>query len=254
MPMIPMIPIDKPRTLAKIHKPRTLTQEVSREIVRQIIAGHLKPGDQFPPEPELMRQLHVSRGVVREALKIVAVLGLARIEQGKGTYVCSRSDYFLQPISWGLWGDNNLKALQEARRGIEVEVAGLAAERGTPRDLVVIESHLAEMKRSHIPEKWAEYVKADMSFHFALAEASHNAILNQFMTLLHNMLQQLVAMSDPTYGEPTPESPGDHEELFAAVRAHQSGAAREAMKRLLSNADRHLPGLSNRKVHRTKPL
>jgi GntR family transcriptional repressor for pyruvate dehydrogenase complex len=198
-----------------------------------------------------MRQLHVSRGVVREALQIVAVLGLARIEQGKGTYVCPRSDYFLQPISWGLWGDNNLEALQEARRGIEVEVAGLAAERATPRDIVAIESHLAQMKSSHMPEKWPDYVKADMSFHFALAEASHNAILNQFMTLLHNMLQQLVAMSDPTNGEPTPESPGDHEELFAAVRAHQSAAAREAMKRLLSNADRHLPGLAKRKVHRT---
>jgi DNA-binding FadR family transcriptional regulator len=236
-----------------IHKPRTLTQEVTRQIIRQIIDGHLKPGDQFPPESELVNQLRVSRGVVREALKIVAVLGLVSIEHGKGTYVCARSDYFLQPILLGLWGDNNLEALQEARRGIEVEVAGLAAERATQQDLTVIESHLEKMKSSHIPEKWAEYVKADMSFHFALAEASHNTILNQFMTLLHNMLQQLVAMSDPTYGELTPESPGDHEELFATVRAHQPAAAREAMKRLLSNADRHLPRLA-RKVQRTKPL
>ena len=231
-----------------IRKPRTLTEEVGREIIRQIIDGHLKPGDRFPPESELMSQLHTSRGVVREALKVVAVLGLVRIEQGRGTYVCQRGDYFLQPISWGLWGDNNLEALQEARRGVEVEVAGLAAERATPQDLEVIQSHLEQMKSTHITEKWAEYVKADMSFHFALAAASRNAILNQVITLLHNLLRQLVAMSDPAHGEPTPESPGDHEEVFEAVRVHQPAAAREAMKRLLSNADRHLPALLNRKA------
>lgn len=190
----------------------------------------------------------MSRGALREALKVVAVLGLIRIERGRGTYVCAHTDYFLQSISWGLWGDNNLEALQEARRGVEGEAAGLAAERATLQELELMESHLTQMKSAHIPEKWAEYIEADMGFHFALAKAAHNPILSQFMTLLHNLLRELVAMSDPTLGEPTPESPGDHEELFEAIQARQPEAAREAVKRLLSNADRHLPALLKRKA------
>lgn len=47
-----------------VRRPRTLTEEVGREIIRQIVDGHLKPGDKFPPESELMSQLHMSRGVV----------------------------------------------------------------------------------------------------------------------------------------------------------------------------------------------
>ncbi len=116
----------------------TLSRKITREIIGSIIQGHYRPGDLLPTEEELSQQLGVSRPVVREATKAVTMLGMLRSKQGKGTVVLPDENWnefapeVLEARSDVQSMDTFLIHLLELRRIIEVEAAGLAAERASP--------------------------------------------------------------------------------------------------------------------------
>ncbi|MGI5888583.1 MAG: FadR/GntR family transcriptional regulator, partial [Oscillospiraceae bacterium] len=65
---------------------------VINSIKQLLIDGKLKPGDKIPNELEISQGLGVSRGSVREAMKILSALGIVDIKVGNGTYVRSKPD------------------------------------------------------------------------------------------------------------------------------------------------------------------
>jgi GntR family transcriptional regulator len=68
----------------------TVTPKYHRlaELIRQQITnGDLAPGDQLPTEDALRQTYQVSRGTVREAVRVLIDEGLIRREQGRGTFV-----------------------------------------------------------------------------------------------------------------------------------------------------------------------
>ena len=63
----------------------SVAEQVARRILDLVVARHLRPGDQLPPERDLAESLGVSRPSVREAIKGLAILGVVRSRQGAGT-------------------------------------------------------------------------------------------------------------------------------------------------------------------------
>ena len=61
---------------------------VVNSIKQLLMERTLKPGDKLPSELEISEELRVSRGSVREAMKILTAFGLVDIRVGNGTYVC----------------------------------------------------------------------------------------------------------------------------------------------------------------------
>jgi GntR family transcriptional repressor for pyruvate dehydrogenase complex len=57
----------------------------------QIRAGKLKPGESLPSQRGLAKRFRVGLGTVREALKILDVMGCVDILRGKGTFVAQDS-------------------------------------------------------------------------------------------------------------------------------------------------------------------
>src|SRR4029453_5359624 len=121
------------------------TEGVTAEIVVQhvpalIERGELPPGDRLPPERELAGQLGVSRPSVRAGLRSLAAIGVLQTRHGAGTFITDGPPPLAtQRLSF-------LAALQgftrdemfEARRALEVGVAGLAAERATDDHIAAI--------------------------------------------------------------------------------------------------------------------
>ena len=64
-------------------------EQVVQQIRGRIRSGMLVPGQRLPTERELADSFGVSRGVIREALKVLGSMGLVESRQGSGTYVCS---------------------------------------------------------------------------------------------------------------------------------------------------------------------
>lgn len=80
---------------------QTLPRQVARALVGSMLLGHFKPGDPLPAAADLAREFEVSRPVVREALKIVATLGMVTSRQGRYSRVADR----------GAWNDLSAELL-----------------------------------------------------------------------------------------------------------------------------------------------
>lgn len=183
----------------------------------------------MPSEFELAAQFKAGRGAVREALKALAIVGLVRVDRGKGTFVSEREAYLTRPLSLGVKANHELVRLVEARRLIEVELAGLAAGRVTPKQLQEMESIIDLMANRTKPEEQEEYLELDLRLHFSIAGAADNFILTQFLTLIRNLMHEWISKSLSMPGTPK-KALRDHRRILAAIQTHQPKAARKAME------------------------
>src|SRR5438132_1228274 len=121
----------------------TLTADICRKMVSHLIRGDWSEGERIPPERELCLQLGVGRASLREALKALEIMGMIETRLGDGTFVCGRSEFLSRPLLWAITGSVPAEGheLVEARRLIEVELVGLAAERATAQDLKEVGHH-----------------------------------------------------------------------------------------------------------------
>jgi GntR family transcriptional repressor for pyruvate dehydrogenase complex len=219
--------------LIPVRKSGTLTEAIAGQLIQLIMNGRFKPGDKLPTEFELAGKFGAGRGAVREALKALAVIGLVRVMPGKGTYVNGRENFLIRPLSLGVQADTELLRLAEARKLLEVEVAGLAAERASADQIRSLEACLARMRESAKTGQSKAYLEADVEFHFAVSMAAGNFILTQFLTLIRNLVNQWIseALSLPGVAE---ESLRQHIRIFTAIRNRKPTSARKAMERHLS--------------------
>jgi DNA-binding FadR family transcriptional regulator len=155
-----------------------------------LLDGSLKPGERLLSERELSLRLGVSRPLLREALRSLAMLDFLDIQHGKGAYVRQAdinvlSDFFT--FSLAQQPDIHDDVMQ-ARIAIECQAIRLACERATEGDLKRIGSKLTRlMDTLHDP---VEGGIADFAFHQAIVEASHSEAL----TTLYGAIGELLRM------------------------------------------------------------
>jgi GntR family transcriptional repressor for pyruvate dehydrogenase complex len=212
-----------------------LSEQISQHLREMIVEGDIAVGDSLPPERELARRFGVSSVVIREALNALSVTGLVEIRHGVGSFVISPDNWQVsEPISALMRnGRADLLHVLEVRAIIEVQMAGLAAQRHGATALDALDSALAQMALSlHDP---VANVAADLEFHGALAEATDNPI---FWQLLQPILAPI--HTGMLRGTDLPEAMEralhEHQAIRAAVAAGQSIDAQTAMQRHMETA------------------
>src|SRR5881409_2264793 len=116
------------RPLATEHK---LSRRLFEQLAGEIRSGRLAPGARLPTEHALTRAARVSRTVVREAVAALRAEGLVITRQGVGAFVPENAR---RPLRIDFDQLSPLRAVldvMELRTGIEIEAAGLAADRGS---------------------------------------------------------------------------------------------------------------------------
>jgi GntR family transcriptional repressor for pyruvate dehydrogenase complex len=184
-----------------------------------IAGGRWRPGDRLPGERDIAAALGVSRGAAREALRELATQGLIEGRRGSGTYVAS-----VDPTE-----------LAEVRLVVEPLAARLAAERHSAPEADALEGMLARLAVTvEDPEAFAA---ADVELHAGVIRASGNSVLER-------MYEQLTALLVLSRGV-TAREPGrlerslvQHEELVAAILAHDGRRAESAMRRHIRSVGR----------------
>ena len=208
----------------------TLASRVTDQLEKLIVANRLQPGDRLPSERELAQQFGVSRTVIREAVRALAAKGLLEVQSGSGTTVRSPST---QSISQSLTlllrlGQSPLEyeKVHEVRRLLEVEIAGLAAQRRTDDDLAKIEAIVHEM--AQLQENLEELALKDVAFHTALAQATHNEL---FVVLLDSVVDVMIQVRQMGIAVPGSREYAleAHRQIFEQVKAGNAEAARRAM-------------------------
>lgn len=225
--------------LTPIGSRTTLTTDICRKLIGHLIRGDWKVGHRIPAERELGQQLGVGRASLREALKALEIMGMIETRLGDGTFVCNRSEFFSRPLLWAIMGSDHesVQELIEARRLMEVELAGLAAERATDEDIGAIERHMQEMEKAvNQPEAFLE---ADVNFHLAIGEAAHNRILLNALHLIRNLMRQWIQNTTSQEGM-SQHVVKQHRDVLFAITQHSQSGARAAMRVHLDSMARAL--------------
>jgi GntR family transcriptional repressor for pyruvate dehydrogenase complex len=223
---------------------------VSDEIVNQvknlISEGALKPGDQLPPERELIKQFGVSRPTLREALKSLIAMGFLEAAQTKRTFVKSViSDRMQDPLSLLIKTDTQkIFDLIEVRKALEAWSAFLAAERATEDDIKQLESVIKEMKAAF--EKGQSWEKEDADFHLAIAQATHNTIQTHLMSTIYDLLRESVARVFTDHAK-LKRLLHQHYRIFSAIKNHSPEKARDRTLEHLNYVDSEVKAFRNQK-------
>ncbi len=210
------------------------------QILEMLISGGLNPGERLPPERELCARLNVSRTVVREALNLLEARGLISIEHGRGAVVSGGNigavrdtlELLLRVRPKALW------ELLEIRNILEVEIAGLAAERAGEEDVSAMRIQLERMLASiDAPEG---YIDADVEFHSLLARGARNEVLLTMLEPVVDLLRASRQVSASRRPGSALRAVGEHEEILRRVEVGDAEGARREMRAHLSNTARDI--------------
>jgi GntR family transcriptional regulator, transcriptional repressor for pyruvate dehydrogenase complex len=213
-------------------KPLRLYGAVAHNLAQAVIQGRYAPGEFLPTEQELATEYGASRNVVREALRLVSARGMIEVLHGKGSRVLPRHQWqLLDQLVHLMQEDRRVpQDLLELRRILEVEIAGLAAERATSNHFGAMAITIDQMRaESEQPEVCIEH---DIQFHRLLAEAAGNVL---FPLVLEPVGQLLRASRVSTIHNPgaIDRSVAAHQEILDRVRTGDVAGAQGAMRRHL---------------------
>jgi GntR family transcriptional repressor for pyruvate dehydrogenase complex len=223
-----------PRTLELPALPakKQLPDVVAESLVR-FIQERCEGGEQLPSEGELAAQLGISKGLLREALRALEVVGIVEKRNGTRAYVTTRwHELFSKPISWGLLDRGKTMAeVVEARILIETPMVDLALEKITDAELKEMESHVVTMEGIRVHEE-ERFMEADLQFHLVLAAGTKNGVLSGFMSIAKSILRrdQLHLLGIHTK-EQLQITARVHRDIFEALKTRNRGLASTAMQR-----------------------
>lgn len=163
---------------------------VVEQILASIRSGRFPPGSALPAERSLASQLQVSRGSLREALRVLEHAGVLDVRTGSGTYVATEggsSATFLRAQAAAI-GEHSPLDLMVARTAIEPVCAEQAALSHHPGDLAALEEALEEQERA--TEAGEDVSEADLAFHLAVAAASRNSVLLALQRMLIDLMHE----------------------------------------------------------------
>jgi DNA-binding FadR family transcriptional regulator len=224
--------------------------------LQKVVEG-LPIGASLPAEATLAEQFGVSRLTVREALKVLAGRGLAEIRQGRKAVVTEPSSEVISSIfvSYVRRDPSALLELVEVRRALEVQSVGLAARKVTRAGLTAMESCLRAMKESadilvdttsSVEQKTiarAEFQRADVAFHEAIALSSGNRMLAHVLEALEDSLLRAFDASFEGHaarGGSALDPYRAHLKIFQFIEARDARKAMNSMREHLQQSEKDL--------------
>jgi GntR family transcriptional repressor for pyruvate dehydrogenase complex len=227
----------EPNTQIYLRLPRqALSDQVVMHIQNLILSGELLAGDQLPSQKELAAQFGVSTAVIREAIGVLAERGLLEAHAGSGTFVSQTTQDTISKTLSLLFQQGQVSAqhLNEARRTLEVEIAGLAATRAKSGDIARLDATVERM--GHSLDDFEQYIEADLDFHLALAEATHNPLYPMLVGALLAVQRDSRPLVFLASGGPAAVQISQlaHHEICDAIRRKDAEGAQKWMRQHLS--------------------
>ena len=217
---------------------RGLADEFAARLAADITSGKLTPGTRLPTEQEMIAATGVSRTVVREAVAALRAEGLVITRQGVGAFVAeqARRPFRIEP--------NELSTLREVlevmelRTGIEIEAAGLAAERASPAAIRNITTSYDAIDGAIA--RGESGVDEDFAFHCSIAQATGNPKFQRFLEYLGRFIipRQTVTLVTGTTKRRVYLKifQREHRAILSAIESGAAIQARAAMRRHLHNS------------------
>jgi len=218
----------------------TVVEQAIQKIYDLIRERNLKENDRLPSERDLAQILGISRPSLREAIRVLDMMGVIKVEQGNGITIetSQLSESLIKPLSFALLLNKRVfLELFEARKIIEVECAGLAASRATEeetKEMFLICESLEANKDDR--EKSIAY---EIELHECIVDASKNLVLKKILTSIKDLLKGSRYMTVPSTGV-SAETRKNHSRLIKAISERDSDEARKIMLEHLNSVSKRL--------------
>ena len=209
---------------------RKLYQQVAEALAARITSGQHAIGDRLPGERDLAEEFKVSRPTIREAMIALEMRGIVEARHKSGIYVTQTSSANRQ------FGDLDVGAFElvEARLAVEGEAAALAATAIDDDTLAQLTGLLNTMA---IETEQRGKVDVDRTFHLLIAGATGNSVIRSMVETLWDLRESsplCVHMFAAARRNGVAPRVDEHRAIVNALAAHDSKAARAAMRAHLS--------------------
>ena len=214
--------------------------QVECQIRRLIENGSYLPGEKLPTEKELCQQLHVGRGTVREAFRLLQAKGYVELKPGRGGFVAQPATVDeMGAIEWLVLNEQQLHDAIEIRRALEPMAARRMAERKDP-------IAISELKKIHddflaaVKEENVERIaQLDEKFHSAITVGSGNQLL---ISIIQQVNQEIKTFRSNTFRVPQniQNAVGPHGSVLKTILQGDADGAEAAMRAHLDKVQEDL--------------
>jgi DNA-binding FadR family transcriptional regulator len=230
-----------------LHEPRrSRPVRVAEAIKDWVVEKGLQPGDRLPGEAELIARFGMSKGTIREAMRLLQAQGLVvtKTGPGGGSFVgevsADRAHALL--ANYFYFKQISIRDIYQVRIALEPELAASLAGRLSSAQLAELEAIMTTYAHpARTAEDEREQHIASLRFHARLAAFGENALLGFFVDFMAQILTDLTVYQR-LYAEPNHElwrRGRDHQiNLIAALRAGDAGRARQVMREHMQMARR----------------
>ena len=217
---------------------KRIYQSVIEQFIGLIREGKLKVGDKLPPERALAEMFNVSRASIREAFSAMEIIGLIEVRPGDGSFVTNLNIApFINTIApLFVKTDEMEDELLEFRKMLELEAAKLAAGKGKPEEITLLEGPIHSMKVAIEKKDVNMGADADIQFHKILFGLSNNYILTKSAEYISHILESSVKFNRAKILKDSENSKvlyEQHKEIYEAIRNNDVQAAVEFMNKHL---------------------
>ncbi|AFL87423.1 transcriptional regulator [Terriglobus roseus DSM 18391] len=239
----------KPVTLTRASTGKDdVTQVLITQFQQMLRDGKLSQGDRLPPERELAAHFNVARSSLRQALKVLEILGVITQRVGDGSYLNSDVAAILAvPLEFlFLLDDTTVEDLTELRLLMEPGLARLAAQRATPEDIAMLHQSILDLESSSNDK--LKLVSSDLLFHRAIFLASKNRTAANLFHNIHRAMAKMMLVTSQLVD--LEHTLAFHKPIMQAIEKGKGDLAARLMKEHLEDA-REL--LIKERDHQPKP-
>ncbi len=216
----------------------------------QILDGSIADGAMLPAERELVEQTGLSRGSVREGLRILEAEGLIKTRSGRygGSCVTRPSgDMVSDQINrFARVSGIPLESIVQARVVLEPALARLAALNRNNEDikrLAEISQRIVAANKDDVPT----YLDENVNWHCALAQASHNTLLHTFTISIAKLIRDATGLQNMAPPSVRLAVIKAHEKIEEAIVAGDAALAERRMSKHVTAYAEHVRTLMSGK-------
>ena len=198
-----------------------LAADVAALLRESIVTGEIPPGTRLV-EAEVARQLGVSRGPLREALRILETEGLLESSPGRGSFVAQISE-------------SDIREVYSLRCVLEEEAFRLAVERGTIEDFDHLQETLDAMFKAANEGEPLKVTDLDFRFHQQIWEIADHTRLKEVLEGITTQIRMYLSVQTQLYNDLS-VGISDHILLLDALRTHDGEGGAQIMRNHLQVA------------------
>ena len=221
----------------------SISDDITRRLLRDILRGRINPGEKLPPERELAVRFNTNRNTLREALRNLTTLNLIAARQGDGLRVQDfrkSGEWTLVPWFLQMEGgtvDERVQLLEDIlrlRRILIEDVVRTLARQGTPEEIRGIRA-LVQQQRDHFGNARA-MVKTDLDILLAMVDASRSLAFKWIFNTVVRMYKEIV-FAHPRFWYFSDDYCEQFDAVLTACAAHDPDRAAGVMQAHFDESD-----------------